>query len=369
MDFDFTTNDRALLKLLGEALGGLDGEALEVPGAELRPAIAALAPTGYLGLGTGGEPVEAGPLLMAAMEAVAARSPSLLLSAEASARLFGRAVATFGDEGQRQRWLGPVQQGAAVGALALSEATTNVVNDPLETRGEREGDLVYVTGEKGPVVNAPIADWIAVVGQLDDGLGLFVIDRGAGGLTVGEPVLMPAYQGVSSAPVVLARCQAATVLGPRPAAELLSTLRGWENQALVGAALGLMKTSFEAARAHAKGHKSGGKPIVAYQEVSFKVAEMLTLYQTSQLLAYRAAWAGEAAEPDAPVLGDCAKVFCCESAEQVASKAMQVLAAAGFVAGHPVERALRSSKLGQIAGTSSEIARVQLGDDALQRWG
>jgi len=126
-----------------------------------------------------------------------------------------------------------------------------------------------------------------------------------------------------------------------------------------------MKAAFEAARDYAKAHKSGGKPIIAYQEVGFKLAEMLTLFQTSQLFAYRAAWGADENPKDADSLTLSAKVFLTESAEKVASFALQILAGSGYQAGNAAERAFRCSKYLQIAGTSTEISRVKIGDAAM----
>jgi alkylation response protein AidB-like acyl-CoA dehydrogenase len=146
---------------------------------------------------------------------------------------------------------------------------------------------------------------------------------------------------------------------------MLNTLKLWENQILIGVSLGLMKKAFETAKNYAKSHKTGGKPIIAYQEVGFKLSEMLTLFQTSQLFAYRTAWSATAEPKDVESLTLCAKVFCTESAEKVASDAMKILGGAGYITGNPVEEAFRCAKYGQIAGTSTEISRVKIGDTAL----
>jgi alkylation response protein AidB-like acyl-CoA dehydrogenase len=83
------------------------------------------------------------------------------------------------------------------------------------------------------------------------------------------------------------------------------------------------------------------------------------------LLAFRAGWASDAKDRDALDLTNCAKVFCAESAEKVAGSALQILSGAGYVAPNPAERAFRNSKYSCIAGTSSEIARMEIGDAAL----
>jgi alkylation response protein AidB-like acyl-CoA dehydrogenase len=126
-----------------------------------------------------------------------------------------------------------------------------------------------------------------------------------------------------------------------------------------------MKTAFESAKAYAKAHRTGGKPIIAFQEIGFKLSEMLTLFQTAQLFAYRTAWAADHNSKEAESLTLCAKVFCTESAEQVAGEALKILGGSGYISGNAAEQAYRCAKYGQIAGTSTEIARVKIGDAAL----
>ena len=92
---------------------------------------------------------------------------------------------------------------------------------------------------------------------------------------------------------------------------------------------------------------------------------MLTLYQTAQLYAYRAAWTADDNPKEADGLTLCAKVFCTEAAETVAGKALQILSGEGYQSGSAAEQAYRCAKYGQIAGVSTEIARVKIGDAAL----
>ena len=77
------------------------------------------------------------------------------------------------------------------------------------------------------------------------------------------------------------------------------------------------------------------------------------------------AWAAEAENRELEVLAYCAKVFCTEAAEKISGWALQILSGAGYISGNPAERAFRCSKYNQIAGTSTEISRVKIGDAAL----
>jgi alkylation response protein AidB-like acyl-CoA dehydrogenase len=157
------------------------------------------------------------------------------------------------------------------------------------------------------------------------------------------------------------------VIGPFGGCEVFRDVRKWEDQVLVSASLGSMKSGYEAALQFAKQHMSGGKPIIVYQEVGFKLAEMFTLLQTAELLACRAAWMDETGDTEGDILLRSAKVFCTESAEEVASKALQVMGTFGYLKGNPAEMAYRDTKYVQVAGTSTEISRIKIGD-ALLEW-
>ena len=372
MDYDFSDGEKKFIETIQSLVTDLsktlvlESKDPAVAEAAIRQGLRALSNTGYLGAGFDPEaPGQAA--LLAAMETVAAVSPSLLLSVESSTRIMGRAVATWGDQRAAQRWLTPLTKGALLGAVALSEAVLNVENQPLATEAVRTGQDLVVTGAKQYVVNAPMADWIAVVGRLDGGPAIFMVEKGQAGLVIEPAMDTLGYDGVCIGSLRLDGCVIPDdqVMLPGDEKAMLELLRMWENQILIAASLGMMRASFEAARDYAKSHQSGGRPIIAYQEVGFKLSEMLTLVQTSQLLAYRSAWTMDQKTKDALSLVRCAKVFCSETAERVAGQALQVLAGSGFRSGHAAERAYRSAKYNQIAGTSTEIARVLLGDEAL----
>jgi len=374
MNYDFTDKEFTLFveihKLMSEFANdkNLESNNTEKSNQNTRQALALLSKTPYLNLCIEKISDYNGLLtLMGAMEVIAGISPSLFLSIETSARIFGRIVSAWGSDAQKEKILPDLLSGQTIGAVGLSEDSMNVDNDPLATTGTAHGDQVLISGHKQFVVNGPVADWIAVAGRMDGKNAIFLIEKGTEGLSIGKKTATLGYEGVAISEVRLANCaiDASQVIFPENDKTTLSTLRLWENQVLIGASLGLMKKAFETAKNYAKSHKTGGKPIIAYQEVGFKLSEMLTLFQTSQLFAYRTAWSAAAEPKDVETLTLCAKVFCTESAEKVASDAMKILGGSGYVTGNPVEEAFRCAKYGQIAGTSTEISRVKIGDTAL----
>ncbi len=306
--------------------------------------------------------------LVMRQEQLATLAPSLFLSVEVSTRIFGRLVSSFGTEEQKRALLPDLMGGKAVGSVALSEKGMNIENEPFKTTGLPMKDGFLVTGSKGHVVNAPIADWIAVAGRIDgqDGSAFFLVKKGQKGLSLGKRLATLGYEGVPISSLELRACRVPMTHVFHTPPEAPSTVRMWEDQVLTAASLGLMGRSYHAALTHAKTHRSGGKPIIAYQEVGFKLAEMLTLFQTAQLMAYRAAWMSQTEDREAHLLAHGAKVFCTESAETVAANALQILGEKGYVRGNPAEAGYRDAKYLQIAGTSTEISRMKMGDRILE---
>ncbi len=305
--------------------------------------------------------------LMGAMEGVAAASPSLYLSAGYSAHVLGRAIAKWGNEDNQKTFLRPLLSGESLGAIALCEETVNVDNDPLTTAGERQEGGIVLNGRKQFVVNAPVASVIGVVGLFDGKPALFLVEKDAPGLTLDAPVDAFGYKGAAISGLRLENCpiDEDRIIVCNDKENMVATIRLWENQVLIGASIGLAKTAFESARDYAKTHRTGGKPIIAYQEIGFKLSEMLTLYQASQLLAIRAAWTFENKPREAGDLTLCAKAFCAESAAQLAGEAIKIMGSSAYFGVNPVERAYCCSRYGEIFGTSTELSRVKIGDAAL----
>ncbi len=376
MNFDLGESELGLVARLRECfnaearsdLSALEGgDALQVA-ALLRRWLPRLADTGYLEPGLEDGRNSAG--LVAVQEALAGISSSLYLAVEASTRIFGRLIAAFGTPEQKETILAPLKEGRLLGAVGLTEGGMSLDRNPPATSGEPAGASGYrVSGRKSQVVNGPVADWIAAAGSAAGAAAVFLVPRGAPGLACGEPLALLGHRGLAVSSLALADCliPARQVIGPLPEPSAFQRLRDWEDQVLVAAALGAMQRSFEEARDYAKTHVSGGKPIIAYQEVGFKLAEMLTLLQTARLLAYRAAWLEEAGDREAPIVALCAKVFCGEAAEKVSSEALQILGVRGYLAGNPAEAGYRDAKYFQLAGTSTEISRVKIGDGLLAR--
>ncbi|MBN1770871.1 MAG: acyl-CoA dehydrogenase [Deltaproteobacteria bacterium] len=305
--------------------------------------------------------------LRAAMDLELARASSSFFLAVQATRHAAGLLAGWGPDDVRARLLGPLCAGEAVGAVVLPEAGAAADGGPAAT--DSGGGSWTLRGRRPFVANGPIADAVAVFAQTEDRTLVAFVRPGDAGVRLGPRLRTLGLDGLATSALELdgARVPADRVLGPFED----DAARVWcarsRDLGLAIAGVGLMQRALGAAKDHAQSHARGGKPLVARQEVGFKLAELLTLTQTAELLVHRAAWMVGAGEAEAGILVRCAKVFCAESAEKVAGGAMQVLAGHGCLAGHEVERAWREAKTLALMGTTVERSRMAIADELLAR--
>jgi alkylation response protein AidB-like acyl-CoA dehydrogenase len=374
MNFDWTAEEKAIKEKLArmfdpERLFELETmEEADLP--TLKSLIlkhtGALAETGYLHLGIGPDDRKHTMALVAAQEQLAGLSGSFFIAVETTSRLFGGLIGGFtkGEAVARikeQLGRGEIIAGVAASESDDAESSTSAVQD--------ESDWV-ITGAKDYVTNGPIADWIAVTAITEGRPAVFLIQPDQPGVDIGPRLRTLGYNGLGISSIRFQRTKVLRdfVLGPFDADAHLRFLTLMQDLILTVASVGLIHRVVAFTKAHADSHTRGGRPIFRFQEIRFKIAEMLTLYQTAQLLMYRAAWLYSVADPEAATVLHCAKVFSAETAEQVASMAMQILAGRGYLSGNPIERAYRDANLAGIAGTTCEIARMSIADDLLGRY-
>ncbi|MEJ2718145.1 MAG: acyl-CoA/acyl-ACP dehydrogenase [Deltaproteobacteria bacterium] len=379
MDFDWTAEEQEIKSRVASVLDEktrLELEDLEEADLDGVKRITAacmrkLADVGYLALGTGPGARGRAMALIAAQEELARVSGSLFLSIETSARLFGGVLAGFGTSDAAREISESLARGELIGALAASEPEHPPFPDGTGTGAVPDRGGYLLTGRKNYVTNALIADWLAVVGDVGERPAVFLVGPHLPGVAIGPRLKTVGYNGLAVSVIELNQVKVPEthVLGPFDDRSPLDFLRLVQDQMLTVAAIGLLQRIVAATRDYTHAHERGGKPVFRFQEIRFKLADMLTLCQSAQFLAYRAGWLYSADDTEAETVLHCAKVFAAEASEQAAAMAMQVMAGHGYLAGNPVERAYREAKLTGIAGTTSEIARMSIADDLLKEYG
>jgi alkylation response protein AidB-like acyl-CoA dehydrogenase len=199
----------------------------------------------------------------------------------------------------------------------------------------RAGDGWRLTGRTALADNAGRAH--AVLVGVRDAVGrprAALVERGAAGLSAGEPEATLGARGLDPCPLVLEGVQPAVMLGPDAA----PGVRGFAALAAAAVAVGLAQAAFEAALRYAQQRSTFGQPLYQHQAVQLKLADMATGITAARLLTYRAA--ERDADPDAAAM---ARLRAAAVAATATLESMRIHGGYGYVSEFPVERYYRDA--------------------------
>jgi alkylation response protein AidB-like acyl-CoA dehydrogenase len=382
MNFDMDDRQKQIRKELrcvlaeeSESLRELDGRNLAELQQVYRGLLKKLSAAGYLGIGTNPEAAGRSPYAglgtaVPAGEVLAEGFPDIYLGVEISSRIVGGLLARYGSPELQDRYLVPLLKGEILGSVALNESLGNFPGTKITTQAEPQGEDFLLHGTKKGVINGSLADVIIVPALLEDRTALFIVSPGEEGVVFSEPYPALGYRRLVFADLTLNHCRV-----PREKSidrfesrAIAGELQNQMNLAVTVSSLGGMHRTLSKAREYGAAARKGEKPPLAYQEIRYRLAEMFALYQTSQLLVYRAAWMLEAGSSEAHTVVDSAKVFVTESAEEVARGAMQMSALDGYLGSNALETGYRDARFGPVAGETSEVLRMRIADDCLRKY-
>ena len=295
-----------------------------------------------------------------AVEALSRVDPSVGVLADVHNTLVINALLRWGNE-QQNRTILPRLAQKAVGAYALSEAGSGSDAFALVTRGAARGSDYVLNGRKLWITNGNEADLFIVFANVNPdagyrGITAFLIERGAPGFTIGKKEDKLGIRASSTCELIFEDCAVAAdcVLGDvgkgyKVAIETLN-----EGRIGIGAQmLGLAQGALDHTVTYTKERKQFGNTIASFQGVQFQLARAATEIEAARLLVYNAARLRDAGQPFLQEAAMC-KLFASEVAERVASLAVNLFGANGFVKDYPVEKLFRDAKIGQIyEGTSN----------------
>ena len=212
-----------------------------------------------------------------------------------SAVVCANAIALSGSDAQQAALLPGLADGSSVFALAALEPQGRY--DPLhvDTKAVAQGDAYRLTGRKSVVLHGAQASHLLVSARVAgsvaaaDGIALFVVERGAGGL---RTVDFATVDGLRAANVALegVTVPAAAMLadGTRGAAVLERTIE-LASAALCAEALGIVEALTDTTNEYLKTRKQLGVPIGKFQALQHRVADMLVCVEQVRAMAYLAA--------------------------------------------------------------------------------
>lgn len=277
-------------------------------------------------------------------------------------------ILEFGTEDQKRRYLPKLASGEWLGAFALTEpnAGTDANNQTTTAVLDESGQNYILNGSKIFITNAGYADLyfvIAVVGRNPKGVecAAFLVERTFEGFSVGKKEKKMGIRGSSTCELIFQNCKVPACNMVGKAGEgfklAMKTLDGGRI-GIAAQALGIARGALEETVNYTKTRTQFKRPIAAFQNTQFVLADLYTRVEAASGLLDRAVESKQNKSRDVSLRAAMAKLFCAETALAVTSKAVQLHGGYGYTREYPVERMMRDAKITEIYEGTSEVQRM-----------
>ena len=307
------------------------------------------------------------------VEEISKVDPSIGLSVAAHNSLCTNHILTFGNEEQKKKWIPKLASGEYIGAWGLTEHNTGSDAAGMNTTAKKDGDFWIVNGAKNFITHAISGDVAVVIvrtGEKGDSRGMtaFVFEKGMEGFSSGKKENKLGMRASETAELIFDNCRIpdSNRLGEvgEGFIQAMKILDG--GRISIGAlSLGIAKGAYEAALKYSKERQQFGKAISEFQGVSFKLVDMATEIEASELLLHKAAFLKQQHRP-VTTAGAMAKMYASEVCVKVANEAVQIHGGYGYTKDYPVEKFYRDAKLCTIGEGTTEIQKVVISRNLLK---
>ncbi|RDI64371.1 acyl-CoA dehydrogenase family protein [Nocardia pseudobrasiliensis] len=281
-------------------------------------------------------------------------------------------ILSRGTLAQKERWLEDIVTMKKVAAWAITEPDSGSdAFGGMKTYVKRDGDDYILNGQKTFITNGPYADTVIVYAKLEEGEAdkrnrkvlTFVLDKGMEGFTQGKPFKK---MGLHSSPtgelffdnVRLGKDRLLGETEEHKGGDGRESARSSFTAERIGVAfmaLGIINECHRLCVDYAKNRKLWGQEIGRFQLVQLKLAKMEIARINVQNMVFNAIERARAGKPPTLAEASAMKLYCSETATDVAMDAVQLFGGNGYMTEFRVEQLARDAKSLMIYAGSNEI--------------
>ena len=275
-------------------------------------------------------------------------------------------ILEFGTPAQKAQYVPKLASGEWLGAFGLTEPNAGTDASYQQTTATKVEGGYVLNGTKIFITNAGYANVYIIFAMTDKSQGTrgitgFIVESTYEGFRVGKKEAKMGIRGSSTCELIFTNCfvPECNVLGRigEGFKIAMKTLDGGRI-GIAAQALGIAEGALEETIAYVKERKQFGRPISAFQNTQFVLADLKARVEATKLLVYQAAEKKQNKAKDVSVAAAMAKLFAAETAMEVTTKCVQLHGGYGYTRDYPIERMMRDAKITEIYEGTSEVQRM-----------
>lgn len=280
-----------------------------------------------------------------------------------------RTIERFGSDELKARIIPQVTAGEATVAVSMSEPDAGTALTDLSTHAVDKGDYFLLNGAKRWTSGAGHSRYYVTYCRLSDapgarGIGALLVDKGQEGVRFGKREELMGFRGIATADIAFDDVRVPKenlIIGAGGFGQLMSAF-GLERCGNATQSLGLAAGALEQAVDYTQERRAFGKPIVDFQAVQLRLAEMAMQVEAARLLIYRAAANAEHNADGLPSVyeSSVAKCFANEIVRSVTANGLQVMGGYGYHKAYGMEQRVRDGFAWGIAGGTTDVQKTNI---------
>ena len=289
------------------------------------------------------------------------------------AELVCDAIILHGNDVQKEKYVKPLLKGEIFAAECLTEPRGGSDFFGTTTMAEDKGDHFILNGQKRFIVGGEGADYFLVYARTDPGaephksISCFIVDNAEGVKSEYLYGLMGCRGGGAARMLFKdVKVPKENLLGElNQGVKIFNTMMIPERLGTAAMTIGAATPAIDVATGYTSKRKAFGRPVAAFQGVSFQVAEAVTLLDASRAMIYTTARAVDEHIHEKQIrrMVSQSKKFVTESCQKAVHNAMQVMGGIGYTNIYPVERIFRDLRLASIWTGTNEVMSVIIANE------
>jgi len=280
-------------------------------------------------------------------------------------------ILLYGTEEQKRKFIFPVASGDSFGAHANTEPVAGSDVAGIKTTAVKKGDYWVLNGQKTLITGADKADYFVVSARTDKpapskrwwGISLFILTKDMPGFKLGQKINVTGVRGEEPYELILDGVEVPeeNVLMPiNEGFKMLVETYDHTRIEIAAIAVGIAQAMFEKSLKYSVERHAFEQPIISFQAVSFRLADILMELEAARLLTYWAATLIDAGREEYVIAASLAKAFATEAAERAALAAIKIHGGVGVDRDVGVERYLRDALIVTITEGTNDIQRLTI---------
>lgn len=273
-------------------------------------------------------------------------------------------IAEIGDEAQRERFLPKAIRGEHILAIAMTEPAAGSDLAGMRTKAIRDGDDWILNGSKTYISNGMQADVVVVAARTSTesrhAIGLFIVEAGMAGFSRGRKLKKMGLPAQDTAELFFEnlRVPATNVLGdPTRGFQQMARLLARERLSLAMTSMAHAQTAFDLTLGFVKERQAFGKPIGAFQNSRFVLAQLRAELDAVQCFVDQCVLLANDKKLDADT-GAKAKLLSTDLEGRVIDACLQLHGGAGYMDEYRISRMYTDARVSRIFAGTNEIMKV-----------